>query len=593
MKTLRAKLLWALAVMWVGLLVLATWSALNTRHNMIEERKAGLRRVVDAAEGLLKSYAADVSGGKLSVQDAQRSALERIAAMRYDDGNYIFVFDSRPVVLMHPTSKSLIGKNVSDRKDSDGKLYYLDMVRVGKQQQRGFVEYMGRLPGQDDSKRASKLSYVVHYQPWDWNLVSGMFLNDVEADFQATLMKLLALLFVVGAVVSAMMLVITRNITRSLGGEPAYAVSVVARIAAGDLSGSIVTRPGDNRSLLHEMRSMREHLAGVIGGIRSSTDAIDVGASEIAAGNLDLSSRTEQQAASLEETASSMEQLTSTVKQNADNARRAGQLARSASEIAVRGGAVVGQVVDTMQGITDSSRKIADIIGVIDGIAFQTNILALNAAVEAARAGEQGRGFAVVASEVRSLAQRSAQAAKEIKTLIEDSVGRVDNGSALVQRAGQTMSEVVTAVRHMTDIMGEITSASEEQSSGIGQVNQAITQMDQVTQQNAALVEQAAAAAGSLEEQARKLKEAVAVFRLQEGEDAAPVRSRPVAASASPAISAVRQAVKPVARSGSKPPAVAGASKKIAATATAAPAKPQKPAASAPARSDDGDWETF
>ena len=582
-------MLWALAVMWVGLLVLATWSALNTRNNMIEERKAGLRRVVDAAEGLLKSYAADVSSGKLSVQDARRSALERIAAMRYDDANYIFVVDSKPVVLMHPTSKGLVGKNVSDRKDSDGKLYYLDMVRVARQQQRGFVEYMGRLPGQDDSKRASKLSYVVHYQPWDWILVSGIFLNDVEADFQATLMKLLALLFVVGAVVSAMMLVIIRNITRSLGGEPAYAVSVVARIAAGDLSGTIVTRPGDSRSLLHEMRNMREHLAGVIGGIRSSTDAIDVGASEIAAGNLDLSSRTEQQAASLEETASSMEQLTSTVQQNADNARQAGQLARNASNVAVRGGAVVGQVVNTMQGITDSSRKIADIISVIDGIAFQTNILALNAAVEAARAGEQGRGFAVVASEVRSLAQRSAQAAKEIKTLIEDSVERVGNGSELVHRAGQTMNEVVTAVKHMTDIMGEITSASEEQSSGIEQVNQAIAQMDQVTQQNAALVEQAAAAAGSLEEQARNLKQAVAVFRLQEEENAVPAAVRPAA----PGVNPVRQPPQPMARAERKQPAAAVVRNSAVTGATTAPAKPARPATPPANHSDDGDWETF
>jgi methyl-accepting chemotaxis protein len=530
MKTLKAKLLLALVVMWIGLLVLAAWSALNTRQNMINEREAGLKRVVETAEGILKSYAVEVAGGKTSLADAQKQALERIAAMRYDNDNYIFVFDSKPVVLMHPTNKSVVGKNVGDRKDSDGKLYYVDMVKVGKAQQRGYVNYMGRLPGADDTNRTQKVSYLIYYQPWDWLLVSGVFLNDVESDFYKNLLKLAGILIVIGVVVSAMMLAIIRNITRSLGGEPAYAVGVASRIASGDLTMAIQTRAGDKTSLLYEMSVMRERLSSVISGIRTGTDSIDTGAKEIAAGNMDLSSRTEQQAASLEETASSMEELTSTVKQNADNARQAGQLANTASDIARRGGDVVGQVVDTMQGITESSRKIADIIGVIDGIAFQTNILALNAAVEAARAGEQGRGFAVVASEVRSLAQRSAQAAKEIKHLIDDSVTRVDSGSELVQRAGQTMGEVVNAVQRVTDIMGEISSATEEQSSGIGQVNLAITQMDQATQQNAALVEQAAAAAGSLEEQARRLKDAVAFFQ---SEGVSAVAATPVVRAAS------------------------------------------------------------
>ncbi|EJM95370.1 methyl-accepting chemotaxis protein, partial [Herbaspirillum sp. YR522] len=495
MKSLKAQLLSALVVMWVGLLVLVAWSAISARGNMIEERKDGLRRVVEAANGVVASYVGDVAAGRVSKDEAQKQALERIAAMRYDGDNYLFVFDSQPVVLMHPTNKSVVGKNVADRKDSDGKQYYVEMVNVGKQQKQGFVEYMGRLPGADDTNRTRKLSYLVHNEAWDWYLVTGVFINDVEAQFRDDLFKLLAILLVVGGVVSAMMLAIIRRITRSLGGEPAYAVDIATRIAAGDLTVKVSTRPGDTKSLLYEMASMRERLATVIKGIHLGTDAIDVGAREIAAGNLDLSSRTEQQAGSLASTASNMDSLTSTVKQNADNARQAGQLANSASDIASRGGDVVGQVVQTMEGITESSRKISDIIGVIDGIAFQTNILALNAAVEAARAGEQGRGFAVVASEVRSLAQRSAQAAKEIKELIEDSVQRVGSGSEQVARAGETMGEVVGAVRRLTDIVGEISSASEEQRHGIEQVNQAIGQMDQVTQQNAALVEQAAAAA--------------------------------------------------------------------------------------------------
>lgn len=313
---------------------------------------------------------------------------------------------------------------------------------------------------------------------------------------------------------AAAALLIARSIIRQLGGEPQAAADAAARIAAGDLDVQIDVASGDNRSLMFAMQSMRDRLADIVRNVRNGTDTIATASSQIAAGNLDLSSRTEQQASSLEETASSMEELTSTVRQNADNAGQANQLAINASEVAERGGQVVSEVVQTMEQINGSARKIVDIIGVIDGIAFQTNILALNAAVEAARAGEQGRGFAVVATEVRSLAQRSAAAAKEIKALIGDSVEKVESGSKLVAEAGTTMEEVVTSVRRVTDIMGEITAASREQSTGIEQVNQAITQMDQVTQQNAALVEQAAAAADSLQEQAAGLSEIVGVFRV-------------------------------------------------------------------------------
>ncbi len=304
---------------------------------------------------------------------------------------------------------------------------------------------------------------------------------------------------------------LSRSITRPLD----YAVSVARTVAAGDLRNRIQSSSNDETGqLLHALRDMNDGLVKSVSQVRTGIDTIATASSQIAAGNLDLSSRTEEQASSLEETASSMEELTSTVKQNADNARQANQLAVSASGVAEKGGAVVSRVVETMEDINASAKKIVDIIGVIDGIAFQTNILALNAAVEAARAGEQGRGFAVVASEVRNLAQRSAAAAKEIKTLIGDSVDKVELGSKLVEEAGVTMDEVVQSVRHVTDIMSEIMAASQEQSAGIEQVNQAIGQMDQVTQQNAALVEEAAAAAESLNEQAAKLAEAVSVFKL-------------------------------------------------------------------------------
>ncbi|MDP2026865.1 methyl-accepting chemotaxis protein [Sulfuriferula sp.] len=310
---------------------------------------------------------------------------------------------------------------------------------------------------------------------------------------------------------------ITRSITRPIN----QAVKIAQTVAAGDLTSRIEVNSRDETGqLLQALKDMNDSLSKIVGQVRTGTDTIATASSQIAAGNLDLSSRTEEQASSLEETASSMEELTSTVKQNADNARQANQLAVSASEVAVKGGTVVSQVVDTMSSINASSKKIVDIIGVIDGIAFQTNILALNAAVEAARAGEQGRGFAVVAAEVRNLAQRSASAAKEIKTLIDDSVEKVDTGAKLVDQAGATMSEIVESVKRVTDIMGEITAASQEQTSGIEQINQAISQMDEVTQQNAALVEQAAAASESLQDQAGNLAQVVSIFNLGGGSQA-------------------------------------------------------------------------
>jgi methyl-accepting chemotaxis protein len=311
-----------------------------------------------------------------------------------------------------------------------------------------------------------------------------------EATYQNTQLGLLALGGVAIVIGLATAFFITRQLIGQLGGEPREVTRIVESIAAGDLSQEVSTKTGDATSMLFAMRGMRDSLVRIVAGVRSNADGVSTASNEIAQGNHALSGRTEQQASALEQTAASMEQLSSTVGQNADNARQANQLAMSASTVATQGGEVVAEVVETMKGINDASRRIADIIGVIDGIAFQTNILALNAAVEAARAGEQGRGFAVVASEVRSLAQRSAEAAKEIKTLISASVARVEQGSALVDKAGVTMTEVVHSIRRVTDIMGEISAASTEQSQGVAQVGEAVTQMDQATQQNAALVEQ-------------------------------------------------------------------------------------------------------
>ena len=349
-------------------------------------------------------------------------------------------------------------------------------------------------------------------------------LEDVTAAAAKTRRELLVL----SAIIAAGLMGFAFYLSALLRRRVAASLAVADRVRDGKLSTEVVDLSRDEFSpLLAAMSAMQASLKGVVTTVRENARTVATASGEISAGNQDLSSRTEQQASSLEQTAASMEELTSTVKQNADNARQANQLAVSASEVAVRGGSVVSQVVDTMSAINTSSKKIVDIIAVIDGIAFQTNILALNAAVEAARAGEQGRGFAVVASEVRSLAQRSAAAAKEIKTLIDDSVSKVGAGSEQVSEAGRTMDEIVGSVRRVTDIMGEIMSASQEQTTGIEQVNQAISQMDQVTQQNAALVEEAAAASGSLKQQALGLVEAVSVFDLGTDDGAHAISSAP------------------------------------------------------------------
>ena len=488
------------------------------------------------------------------------------------------LFDTLDKTLTEPKDRALLQKVKEQR------ALYL----AGQEELLGFI----RSDQTDQSREylASKLRPVLaSYKASIGALVESEKNAIVTAGTDARDTALNARNTLIGLGVAALLLavalgwLITRSLVRELGGEPRTAADVARAVAGGDFTQPIAVKDGDTTSLMAQLAAMKDGLAQVVSQVRRGSESVAMASSEIAQGNQDLSARTESQASALEETAASMEQLGATVRQNAESASQANALARSASDVAVRGGEVVGQVVQTMKGINESSQRIADIIGVIDGIAFQTNILALNAAVEAARAGEQGRGFAVVASEVRSLAGRSAEAAKEIKQLISASVERVEQGSAMADQAGETMTEVVQSIRRVTDLMGEINAASSEQASGVAQVGEAVTQMDQATQQNAALVEEMAAAAGSLSSQAQELVQAVAVFKLDASQSGASAYSTP---TARPAPNAAPVRMPAPAR---KPTAFKAAPAKPAALHAPNPPKPVKTASAGA----EDDWESF
>jgi methyl-accepting chemotaxis protein len=435
---------------------------------------------------------------------------KKIRSIKVGTTGYFYVLNSTPGkaygdLIVHPAKE---GTNLLASKDADGRLFIKEIV----DKKNGLITYDWQNPG-ETSARAKVVAYA-WFKDWNWVVAGGTYRDEITAEAS----QLRNRYIVFGMVALAIFAVLLYFMVRATVSRPLALVRDAAvKIAEGDLTVNIVNTRRDEIGLLTEaMNGISRNLSSVVGTVREGAEQIAHASQEISTGNLDLCSRTEQQASSLATTASSMDQLTSTVKQNADNARQANQLALNASTVAQKGGTMVSQVIDTMNSINHSSRKIADIIGVIDGIAFQTNILALNAAVEAARAGEQGRGFAVVASEVRNLAQRSAAAAKEIKGLIDTSSGEVDAGSKLVQEAGVTMDEVLASVARVTDIMAEISAASAEQSSGIDHVNRSIGEMDETTQQNAALVEEASAATQALQDQAAGLAKAVRTFKLDQ-----------------------------------------------------------------------------
>jgi len=493
----------------LAMAMLGACSLRNLYQAMQHDRQAQIVNMLKMGHHLAAHYHGLELSGQLTREQAQAAAKEALTQLNNDGKSYYWARLPNGLNLVHPNPKN-IGV-IAEGETMDGRPDSLAYIEALAKDEVGLVSVKSRRDGQ----LVAKLNGIIAFKPWGWWIGTGFFNDDIENAFWHAAMQFLWFFVAALAVMLALGWQVIRSVLGVLGGEPAYACDVTRRIAGRDLSAPVALRTGDDGSLLHSIARMQQDLAATVRQIRGNATAIAAASKEIANGNLDLSARTEAQASSLEQTAASMEELTGTVSQNAGNAQQASALAGDASQLAQQGGAVVARMVDTMGAIGQSSSKIAEITGVIDAIAFQTNILALNAAVEAARAGEQGRGFAVVAGEVRSLAQRAAGAAKEIKDLIGVSVTQVEAGGALASQAGETMQHVVESIAKVTAFMHDISAATHEQSEGIAQVNQAIISMDDVTQQNAALVEQAAAAAQAMQEQAHQLSQLVSLFRLE------------------------------------------------------------------------------
>jgi len=506
--TLANRLRVSVVVAVLGFLLLVFWLSERESRSLLSIKMITTVEQVKLAEKIASAYLEKSKAGAMSETEAKIAAAADIGKIRYSGSEYIWINDMGPRMVMHPIKPELNGKDLSQNKDPKGKLLFVEFVQTVKAHGSGYVDYLWPKPGASDP--VEKRSYVQGFAAWGWVLGSGVYVDDVEAVAHRDASVGLFAALLGGGLALLAVEVFVRNLRRRLGAMQ----DIMRAVAEGDLRGQIEIGQADEIGrVMEQVVAMQQRLGELVLAIRGATESMGHASSEVALGSQDLSMRTEQAASSLQQTAAAMQGLTEQVQHTAQAARQTNQLADSAAERARAGATVMAEVVNTMEGISTASRKISDIISVIDGVAFQTNILALNAAVEAARAGEQGRGFAVVASEVRTLAQRSAQAAKEIKALIMDSVERVHAGTEQVSRAGASMGEILGAVQRVTTTVNEITAASTGQSDGIGQINQAVTQLDSMTQQNAALVEQTAAAAESLKQQAQGLNDTVSVFR--------------------------------------------------------------------------------
>jgi len=512
--TTSQKLWGTLIAAWLAMLVLMFWSAWVTRSVMVDERKAKVESQVEIALSVLGDVAAQVERGGMTLQHGQLYASELIKSMRYDDGRgYFFMFDDSEVVA-HPTIPR--GTMVEDFKDADGRLLFVEMAAAAKAGQgRSYFDY--RWKHANGTELEDKRSFVRAFESWNWYIGTGTYIADINQMFMRKLIQSALGLLLVGVPLSLLMGWVIRDLLGRLGGDPRYAVAVARQIAEGDLSKAPLLRSGDSASLLADMNRMRESLSHTIGDISRSAHEVQIESEEISLGNAELAARTEQQAAALAETASTMEQLTATVRQNAESADQARRLASNCSDNARKGGTAMEQVVEAMTAIQSSASQMSSIVDTIDAIAFQTNILALNASVEAARAGEQGRGFAVVAGEVRKLASRSAEAAHEIKGLIDSSGGQVRTGNERVRQTGELIRGMVNDMGRLNTLIGEISSASAEQSHGIEQVSVAVAQMDQMTQRNAGMVQDSAQAAQRLSQQSVRLNQHVVRFVIADG----------------------------------------------------------------------------
>jgi methyl-accepting chemotaxis protein len=539
--SLAARVWLVIAIVVIGLFALTVMSAVDSRSLQMHAREQALGDEVATAVSLLQGYHDRAAKGEFSDAEAQRRALAALSTLRWNNGTgYVFVFDSGLIMRMHPVMPKRVGNSIHDDADATGKYFYRDMLAADQRDGHGLTHYVWPMPGSKGNK--AKMTYTSWYKPWDMHVAAGAYFVDIDAQFQQMLVGSLLRAALVAFLVILVVWESMRSIRHSIGGEPSDALSMAARIANGDLCGeALQAKPG---SLLDALGRMRSKLTEIVGEVQQGAYAVSSAAQQMAHGNDDLSHRTQEQASSLQETAASMEQMTATVKQSADNAGHASQLAAAMRTQAEQGGEVASQASVAMQAIEQASGQIADIVSLIDEIAFQTNLLALNAAVEAAHAGEHGHGFAVVATEVRNLSQRSARAAKEIKALIDDSVDKIQAGSALVDASGQALNGIIGSVKKVADIVNEIAAASQEQSAGIDQVNRAVTQMDEVTQQNAALVEEAAAAARAMQEQAGRLQTQMGYFRVQ---SAVPVSASVVPFRPKPApVPVQRAAVQPL-----------------------------------------------